>query len=305
MTVMISLGGCQLQNNLNDEELLNINRVVTLLNSNGLSLKSAMDFPIDLSLCKVYDKEPRPFKSTETGVYYMFYGFDGYNETSDLVKEGPFFEYPDCAEEYSKFVLPSGIAGKNIYISLWYPQFYSWTEGMNKEELKDSDALIKEVTKLREILVEQAFHKKTAILFGQSDNWQVAILIEYVYNQLENENGMSKTVFFSRGQTYVKYLKKTEKMPNLMSMKWGYGDRYSRLSVKEGSLATKELWNDFYSISKSDPSSFNPELEKSLIVKITLENGKTETITCKAFPSNDMNVYSIWKLANPTVQFTM
>lgn len=288
----IALWGCGkphvgTNKNLNDVELLRTSDVVDLIAENGIFLEKAHS-PVDLSLCKVYDKVPQAYSGNYPGVYYLFYEYDGYSETSDIQRDMfRFTEYPDHDKEFSQFMVPGGIIGKNLYISMWYSEFLSWEDGLNKEELDAFNNIMEERANIVEVLYEKAFNRKETILTGQGNSWEVKIPINYFYNQRENKSGIIETVFHSNGETHLKYLKSDEELPDVTSMSWSYKNSVLSSTVDEGSLLTREVGDGYYRVSPGLPSEFNPnDPDKNIIVKITWDNGETEEIICTDSQAN-------------------
>lgn len=284
LALLVLCAGCgginESADSMNDTELLNTGDVVALLNKNGANLAKAADFPIDLSLCRVYDKEPQAYLSSEDGIYYMFYEYGGYGETDKLARERCFYEYPDSSKEFSDFILAGGIIGKNLYVCLWYPELDSWKE-MSEEELAVYESVMQKRSNLAEVLKEKAFDKKTAVLTGEGSSWEVKIPVEYIYNQRKNEQGLTETVFLSRSETLVKYLGTEGSPPDVTAVGWSKKNANSTLSTDEGSLLREEAKDGgYYRISLSNSNDFNPELNESIVFKITYGDGETEEITC-------------------------
>ncbi len=266
---------------LNEPELLKTEEVVKLLNMNGASITEATDFPINLSSCKISGKTPQPFISGETGVYYMFYEYEDYSETSELVNTGSFYEYPDCTKEYSDFLFPGSITGKNLYICLWCPELGPWTDGMEIAR-EVYEPIMEERSRIVDILLEQAFNKKEAMLIGNGDSWEVVMPVEYIYNLSKNKDQAGKIIFLSSAKTFVKYLKSEKEIPKVTSICWFKSkNNNATMSTDEGSLLDREVGYGFYKASSNDPTRFNPERDKGLTVTITWDNGEKEEIACK------------------------
>ncbi len=283
----IMLIGCEkmkdnITNNMNNSELLTTDNVIKLLNDNGAGLKKATDFPVDLSLCTVSGKMPQPYISSESGIYYMFYEYDGYGETGDLARESVFFEYPDCAKSFSNYIIPGGIVGKNLYICQWFPEFGSWKDGTNEIDRESFDIVIKEKTLIKNILYEKAFNKKEVTLMGKGELWEVKIPVGYIYNLRESEGGIPERLFISNSETYLKYLKPENELRDVTSLSWSYSSNVSTLTYDkgEGSILNKDAKNGFYKASSSTITDFNPEMDRYITVTITWGGGETEKITC-------------------------
>jgi hypothetical protein len=268
--------------NLNNSELFSTGQVITLLNENGASLTKAADFPIDLALCKVSGKMPQPYISGDTGIYYMFYIFDGYSETGKLAATARFYEYTDSDRSYSDYIIPGGIAGKNLYICQWSPELGSWAGVKNEIDREALDIALKERTSLSDILYKKAFDQKKVTLTGRGEFWEVRIPVEYIYNLRESEDGIPEQLFVSSNKTFVKYLGPESNVPVVYSMGWSHGSNESTLTYEksEGSILDKEATDGFHKASSGNIADFNPETEESLIVTITWGSGETEEITC-------------------------
>lgn len=211
----------------------------------------------------------------------MFYEYDGYSETGDLVKKGFSFEYPDCDTSFSNYIIPGGIAGKNLYICQWFPELGSWTD-TNEKDGETLDTVIQERTLIKNILYKKAFDQKVATLMGMGEFWEVKIPVEYVCNLRESENGIPEQLFDSSNKTFVKYLGTEKEIPAVYSMNWSRD--HSELTLKynkgEGSILNEEYKNGFYKASSGNITDFNPETDGEITVTITWGNGETEKITC-------------------------
>lgn len=283
----IMLTGCEntednITDTMNNSELLTTDNVIKLLNDNGVRLKKATDFPVDLSLCQISGKMPQPYLSSESGIYYMFYEYDDYDDTGDLARGSVFFEYPDCAESYSDYIIPGGIAGKNLYICQWFAEFGSWKDVTNKVDREAFDTVIKERTLIKNILYEKAFNKKEATLTGKGEFWEVKIPVEYIYNLRKSEGGIPERLFASKGETYLKHFNSENELPDVTSMSWSYSNREKTLTYDkgEGSILNKDAENGFYKATSSTITDFNPETDNDITVTITWGDGETENITC-------------------------
>ena len=244
--------------NLNDEELLRTSDVIDLIGKNGILLKKA-DFPVDLSLGKAYDKTPQAYSGSYPGVYYLFYEYDGYSQTSDIQRDMfRFIQYPDVDKEFSQFIILGGIIGKNLYISMWSSEFGSWEDGINKEDLDAFNNIMKERANIVQVLYKKAFDEKEATLTGKGNFWEVKIPINYFYNQRENKSGMTETVFHSSGETHLKYLKSNEELPDVTSISWSYKNSVLSSRVDKSSILNHEVGDGFYRASPGLPSEFNP-----------------------------------------------
>ncbi|MGI6731624.1 MAG: hypothetical protein ACOX5F_07005 [Anaerovoracaceae bacterium] len=284
LTLLGVLAGCSKTDNLNNVELLNTSDVVDLLGENGSILTKVTDFPLDLSLCKVFDEEPQPYLSSKTGVYYMFYEYEGYSEVGNLARQGAFYDYPESNKEFSDFVMPV-CTGKNLYVCLWYSERNFLGDTMNEDEKETFDSVMQERSELIGIITEKAFNKKTVTLTGKGDYWEVKMPVKYINNQRKNEKGITETVFYAKGETYLKYLK-GEDLPDVTSMSWSYRSTGSTTVVDEGSILNNEMNDGFYRASGGIIRDFNPELDNNIIVKITWNNGKTEETTCTISQTN-------------------
>jgi len=283
----IMLTGCEkmkvnVAEDMVNSELLSTDNVIKLLNDNGAGLKKATNFPVDLSLCKVSGKMPQPYISSESGIYYMFYEYGGYGETGNLARESVFYEYPDCAKSFSNYTIPGGIAGKNLYICQWFPELGSWADETKEVDRKTFDTVVKERALIKNILYERAFNKKEVILTGKGEFWEVKIPVEYIYNLRESESGIPERLFVSKSETFLKYLKLENELPDVTSMNWSYSNKESTLTYDkgEGSILNKDAKNGFYKASSSTITDFNPETDQYIAVTITWGNGETEKITC-------------------------
>lgn len=268
--------------NFNDVELLSARNVVKLLKENDVPLTKVENFPIELSSCKIYDESPQPYLSNKTGVYYMFYEYDGYSESSDLVGKIPFYEYPDCEKEFSNSIIPgSSYIGKNLYICIWYPELNSLTEDSSKIKKEKFEDIIKEMSRVSKFLGEKCFDKRRVTLTGKSDNWDIKIPIDYIYNQRKNKNDINEVVFYSKSETLIKYLNKEKEEPNIKSISWyTTTSKESRCTEQNDSLLARKGEDGFYILSNG-LSNFNPKFESSIIVNIICRNGESEEITCK------------------------
>ena len=291
--------------NLNDVELLRTSNVLDLIGENGIILEKA-DFPVDLSLGKVYDKIPQAYSGSYPGVYYLFYEYDGYSETSDIKRDMfRFNQYPDVDKEFSQFIIPGGIIGKNLYISMWSSEFGSWEDGINEEDLDAFNNIMEERANIIQVLYEKAFNEKEAILTGKGNSWEVKIPINYFYNQRENKSGITETVFQSSGETHLKYLKSNEELPDVTSMSWSYKNSVLSSTIDEGSILKDEVGGGFYKASPGFPSEYNPaDLDKGIIVKITWGNDETEEIICTASQISDME-FTTYETVNNFTDVTM
>ena len=279
--VTLTACGKMKDSNMNNSELLAIDNVIRLLNDNGAGLNKVNDFPVDLSLCTVSGKAPQPYISSESGIYYMFYEYDGYSETGDLVKKGLSFEYPECDKSFSDYIIPGDIAGKNLYICQWFPELGSWTD-TNEKDRETLDTVIKERTSIKNILYKKAFNEKVVTLTGIGQFWEVKIPIEYIYNLRESEKGIPEQLFDYSNETFVKYLGTEKEIPAVYSMNWSRDHSELTLTYDkgEGSILKEEDKNGFYKASSGNITDFNPETDGEITVTITWGNGETEKITC-------------------------
>lgn len=283
LTPLFMCEGCGKQDDFNNVEILSTEKVVELLKENGVMLTRSYNFPIDLSLCKIHGKKPKPYFSRQTGVYYMFYEYDGYFETSILNKQISFYEYPKCDEQFLDSLIPcAGSLGKNLYVCLWYPELDSLADDMNKIQLENYNCIIKEIMKLENILKEKCFDKKVATLTGQGDSWEVKIPINYVYNKRVNEEGITETVFYAMDETFVKYLNSQKELPDVKSFGWKKESELEIRTSEENSLLGEENEDKYYRVSShSSCFFFDPEAESNaIVVTITCRNGETEEIIC-------------------------
>jgi hypothetical protein len=267
--------------NLNDAELLTTVDVVVLLNENGINLTKATDFPIDLSSCIISEKAPQSFVSGETGIYYLFYVFDGYNETSDLKSPSAFIDFSGPSKEFSDSLIPAGIVGKNLCLCQWDPKFGAWRQDRGTADQDLFDTIMEEKTQITDILWAKAFGKKTAAYLGQSESWEVKIPVKYINNVRTNESGVPEILFLSEGETHVKYLNSDEKTPVVTAMRWLMTGRESSITYEagEGSILSEKVENGFYRAVRG-LGGCNPEQIKSITVTITSANGDTEEIIC-------------------------
>lgn len=268
---------------LNESELLKTEEVVKLLNLNGVNLSKADDFPIDLSLCKVYGMEPKPYLSSDTGNYYMFYEYDGYGETSELVRHSMFFDCQDCAKEYSDYIFYHSVSGKNLYLCVWCPEMGPWVDGRHIER-EVYEPFVQEYSLIAEILYEKTFDPKAAMLTGYGDSWEVVMPVEYIYNLRQAKEDAGKIVQSTKGQTYLKYLGPERETPNVTSISWIKSkNSHASMSTDEGSLLEQETFNGFYRISSNNPG-YNPIQNNGVTVTITWGEGETEEIVCRVYP---------------------
>jgi len=280
--------GCEKENSLmvgslNESELLKTEEVVKLLNLNGANLSKVSVFPIDLSLCKVYGLEPKPYLSIETGNYYMFYEYDGYGETSELVRRSVFFDYPDCAKEYSDYIFYHGVSGKNLYLCVWCPELGPWVDG-SQIDREVFEPFVKEYTLITEVLYEKTFDPKAAMLTGYGDSWEVVMPVEYIFNRMKAKEEAGKIVHSTNGQTYLKYLGPEKETPNVTSIGWIKSkNNYATMSTDTGSLLENRAVNGFHRISSNNPG-FHPAKDEGITVTVTWGDGETEEIDCIVYP---------------------
>ena len=293
LLIMVLCAGCGATKSpadtLNNKVLLHTKDVVALLGENGVALTKAIDFPVDLSSCKVKGATPQAYFDGKTGSYYLFYEYGGYSETSELVQKSRLYNYPGVfddlglAKSFSDALLP-GTAGKNLFVCLWYPEAASRQKGMTGIEGKTYERILSERAKTVEIIDEKAFNQKSVVLTGTGETWEVRMPVEYILNRQETKDDLTKTVFYSNGETELQY-RKGSAPPDVTSLKWSMGNgTESTQNIDGGSLLTKKEADGFYRASSSEPSGFDPEEQKSILVTVTWGNGHTEEIICKFIP---------------------
>ncbi|WP_027398174.1 hypothetical protein [Anaerovorax odorimutans] len=281
VSMLFTFSGCQsnekiIMADMNKTEILNTEKVVKILNNNGMNLSKDNNFPIDLSLCKVYGKKPQPYLSSQTGAYYIFYEYDGYSETSILAKDAIFYEYPGCSDDFKKNIYPSNIVGKNIYVCLWYPDLDSWSDSsMSEEDNERFDLSIQEMIKLRQELNDKVFNKKKAVLTGYGNNWFVKIPVEFIYNQ----NHLLDKVFLLNAQILLKPIN-FEETPEVKSIKLVKNINDYSLMSTDGNFLRNKNEEGFYTTFWINETDFDPN-NMELKVTITCEDSKTGEILCK------------------------
>ena len=213
----------------------------------------------------------------------MFYEYDGYGETSELVRHRVFFDYPDCAKEYSDYIFDRSVSGKNLYLCVWCPELGPWVDGRQIDR-EVYEPFVREYALIAEILYEKAFDPKAVILTGYGDTWEIVMPVEYIYNLRQAKEDIGKTVFSIEGQTYIKYLGPEKETPNVTSISW-IKSKNSRawMSTDDGSLLEKEAINGFHRISSNNPG-YNPVQNNGITVTVTWGDGETEEIVCEVYP---------------------
>ncbi|MDD3169028.1 MAG: hypothetical protein PHC91_06135 [Eubacteriales bacterium] len=262
---------------LNEQELLQAEEAAKLLNVNGASLMEASDFPVDVSLCRVNDKTPRVYSSNKTGLYYLFYAFDDYQEADSARYQ--ILAGDDDPEMFWNSIFTYTLAGKNLCIYLWYPELGIQSEGCRTMEEEEFRFIEKEILLFKEILQNKAFNKKTVVLTGRGDSWEVVMPVEYIYNVRQAKEGAGDFFFDSRGQTYLKYIGDERKLPEVYEIQWKKPHGVTTMSTDEGSLlGEKELYG-FRKVSTNAPG-FHPEQGDEITVTINWGRGQSEEIVC-------------------------
>ena len=269
-----------------DEELLTTLDAVNLLNRNGIALSRSLDFPVDLSRCKIYGEEPQPYFSSETGVYYMFYQYEDYSTTTEFQNQMGFYDYPGCAKEFSDYVFP-GCAGKNLAVCIYYPDLINWINATSEEERKEAEehwrTVYKEGSSVADILNRKVFNQKSLVLIGQSENWEVVVPVSYMLNQMKNKDGNIESQLRVENSTFYKYKKSDGEPPRVSTIRIEYDGSGGSRSWTDGTLlAEKETGYGFYKTDGSGASRFNPQYSDGITITITWgENGQTEEIQCR------------------------
>lgn len=262
---------------MNETELLETEAVAKLLNGNGANLMGDSDFPVDISLCKIYDTTPNVYFSDSSGLYYLFYEFDDYREADSaryqaLTEEG----YPEL---FRNSVFSYTLAGKNLCIYLWYPEFRTQPEGVKTIEGEDFRRIEKEILLFKEILQNKAFNKKAGVLTGRGNSWEVVMPVEYIYNVRQAKEEAGKSFSASKGQTYLKYIGEERKLPEVYEIQWQKAHGLTTMFTDEGSLLSERDLYGFRMISSNAPG-FHPLRDESITVTITWGSGETEKIVC-------------------------
>lgn len=264
--------------NMNETELLQTEEVAKLLNGNGASLMEASAFPVDLSLCRIYDKTPRAYFSSSTGLYYLFYEFDDYQE-ADRAKHLVFTNLEEYPDEFGAALFTYTIAGKNICIYLWYPAFSTPAEGVRSIKPEAYHLIEVEVIRFQETLSTKAFQAKTAILTGSGDSWEVVMPVEYIYNVMQAKEEAGKFYLATKGQTYLKYIGEDSEQPEVHEIRWQKAHGLTTMYTDEGTLLGDHDLYGFRKISSNAPG-FHPIHDESITVTITWGSGETEEIVC-------------------------
>ncbi len=286
IAIMIGTGCDEMRyipvDNMNETELLQTEEVAKLLNGNGARLMEAPAFPVDLSLCRIYDKTPRAYFSSSTGLYYLFYEFDDYQEAV-RARHLVFTNLGEYPEEFEAALLTYTLAGKNICIYLWYPAFSTPAEGIRTINSEAYRLIEEEVVRFQETLSIKAFQAKTAILTGSGNSWEIVMPVEYIYNTMQAKEDAGKLFFTSKGQTYLKYIGEDSELPEVHEIRWQKAHGLTTMFTDEGTLLSDHDLYGFRMISSNAPG-FHPIQDESITVTITWGSGETEEIVCVTRP---------------------